>query len=151
MFVGMNNLEQGDLGESIARCWYELHGHVVFIPTGRSPDYDFVADDGERLIRVQVKTSGSVTPYGRWAVSICTRGGNQSWSGLSKRFSADRCGELFVVSVDGRRWRIPSGAVGATTKISLGGRKYAQYEVEPGPALRAPAPRLSLVSPAAAG
>ena len=99
MFVGMNNLEQGDLGESIARCWYELHGHVVFIPTGRSPDYDFVADDGERLIRVQVKTSGSVTPYGRWAVSICTRGGNQSWSGLSKRFSADRCDELFVVSV----------------------------------------------------
>ena len=97
MFVGMNNIEQGDLGESIARCWYELHGHVVFIPTGRSPDYDF------------------------------------------------------VVSVDGRRWRIPSGAVGATTKISLGGRKYAQYEVEPGPALRAPAPRLSLVSPAAAG
>jgi hypothetical protein len=32
-------------------------------------------------VRVQVKTS---TDYrlGRWEVTVCTRGGNQSWSGM---------------------------------------------------------------------
>lgn len=147
----MNRQQQGDLGEASARCWYELRGCEVFIPTGRSPDYDFIADDGERLIKVQVKTSGCVTPYGRWAVSICTRGGNQSWSGLSKLFSPTRCDELFVVAIDGRRWRIPSNAVEATTGISLGGTKFAEYEVEIGPALATSDRAVSLPSPTPAG
>ena len=47
----MNNLEQGDMGEAHARCWYELHGHVVFIPTGRSPDYDVSLNDGADVLR----------------------------------------------------------------------------------------------------
>ena len=151
MFPSMNRQLQGDLGEASARCWYELRGYVVLIPTGRSPDYDFVADDGERLIKVQVKTSGCMTPYGRYAVSICTRGGNQSWSGLSKRFSSTRCDELFVVTIDGRRWRIPATEVTATTAVSLGGARHAEFEVDPGQPLGAFLTVDSLLSPAAAG
>ena len=139
------------MGEASARCWYEFAGHVVLVPTGRSPDYDFVADDGERLIKVQVKSCGRRSPYGRWSVSICTRGGNQSWSGIAKRFSPERCDVLFVVAVDGRRWRIPSTAVEATTSVSLGGSKYAAFEVDAGPPLGVSAPSLSLLFPAAAG
>ena len=147
----MNRQQQGDLGEASARCWYELQGHVVLIPTGRSPDYDFVADDGERLIKVQVKTSGQMTPYGNFCVSICTRGGNQSWNKIVKRFSTTRCNELFVVTIDGRRWRMPAEAVEATTAISLGGQKYAEFEVDAGPALvPVPAP-VSLRSSTPAG
>ncbi len=146
----MNNLEQGDLGEASARCWYELHGHVVLIPTGRSPDYDFVADDGERLIRVQVKTSGSRS-RGRWQVAICTSGGNRSWSGIAKYFSPGRCDELFVVAVDGRRWRIPSASVEATTAVTLGGPKYAEFEVDAGPPLAVAAATVSLPSATPAG
>ena len=147
----MNNLEQGDLGEAHARCWYELHGHVVLIPTGRSPDYDFVADDGERLVRVQVKTSGSRTPYGNWCVAICTRGGNQSWNKIVKRFSSTRCDELFVVTLDGRRWRIPADAITATTAISLGGTKWGEFEVDAGAPLETPPVAVSLLSSAPAG
>jgi hypothetical protein len=36
-----------------------------------------------------------------------TRGGNQSWNGLVKCFSASRCGFLFVLVADGRRWFHP--------------------------------------------
>lgn len=151
MFVSMNRQQQGDLGEASARCWYELRGYVVLLPTGRSPDYDFVADDGARLIKVQVKTSGCLSPYGRYAVTLCTRGGNQSWSGLSKRFSPDRCDELFVVTTDGRRWRFPAAAVPGGRGINVGGQKYASFEVDPGPPLAVPAPPLSLLSPPPAG
>ena len=146
----MNRQEQGDLGEASARCWYEFAGHVVLVPTGRSPDYDFVADDGERLIKVQVKSSGQWR-HDRWHVAICTRGGNRSWSGVAKYFSATRCDELFVVTTDGRRWRIPSDEVEARTAIVLGGGKYRQFEVDAGPRLGSrPAP-FSLVSSSPAG
>lgn len=151
MFVGMNRQAQGDLGEASARCWYAFAGHDIYLPTGHSPDADFIADSGDHLIRVQVKTCGYIGPRGRWEVSICTRGGNQSWSGVTKHFSAERCDELFVVTMDGRRWRIAAAAVEATAHLNLGGRKYAEYEVDPGPplgALRAPS---SLPSRAPAG
>jgi hypothetical protein len=71
---------------------------------------------------VQVKTCTWWTRE-RWTVSVCTRGGNQSWSGVVKRLDASRCDYLFVLAGDGRRWFIPSHAVGGGTNIRLGGPK----------------------------
>ena len=62
-------------------------------------------------------------------VAICTRGGNQSWSGLVKRMDPRRCDYLFAHVGDGRRWFIPSDRVEGTTAICLGGPKYAEFEV----------------------
>jgi hypothetical protein len=64
-------------------------------------------------------------------VSLATRGGNQSWSGLIKYFRADRCDDLFALAADGRRWCIPAAAVGARCGLLLGGPKYEAYEVSP--------------------
>ena len=80
---------------------------------------------------MQVKTSGFLV-NGRCSVAICTRGGNQSWNKIVKRFAQDRCDYLFVLVSDGRRWFVPSSAVEGTTAITLGGPKYAEYEVESG-------------------
>jgi hypothetical protein len=82
-------------------------------------------------VRVQVKTT-TVFRHGRYDVTLCTRGGNHSWSGLVKYFAAERCDWLFVPAADGRRWFIPSQAIAATSGLRLGGPKYAAYEVEPG-------------------
>jgi hypothetical protein len=71
-------------------------------------------------------------PVARWEVAVCTRGGNQSWNGITKRLSADRCDYLFVLVGDGRRWFIPADAVQGTTAIAVGGPKYAEFEVESG-------------------
>jgi len=150
MFVGMNRQEQGDKGELSAMSWYVGLGCSIYVPVGHSPDADFIADDGVRLIRVQVKTCG-YREKDRWAVTICTRGGNQSWSGLVKRFTAARCDALFVVTVDGRRWCIPADAVEGTTKVFLGGRKYAEFEVEPGSPLSASQAPQTLRCPTPAG
>ncbi len=122
---------QGDLGELSAMEWLASQGYGVNFPIGHSPDYDLIADDGDALLRVQVKTT---TRYrkGRWDVMICTRGGNQSWNGTVKWFSSSRCDSLFVLVADGRRWFIPAEAVGGTSGLRLGGPKYAEFEVEPG-------------------
>ena|ERR1700693_1854280 len=127
---------QGDAGELSAMLWLATHGAAVFIPLGHSPDVDLIADFGDELVRVQVKTS-TFRRNGRWVVALATRGGNQSWSGLVKLLEASRCDRVFVHVGDGRRWYIPTSAVGGGTGIVLGGPKYSEYEVEPGDPLQA--------------
>src|SRR6202041_4095989 len=122
---------QGDLGELSAMEWLGSQGSGVYYPIGHSADCDLIVDDGEKLERVQVKTS-TQWRHRRGEVTLCTRGGNQSWNGLVRRFSASRCDWLFVLVANGRRWFVPSDTVEGGTKIVLGGPKYAEYEVEPG-------------------
>jgi hypothetical protein len=126
-----NPRRQGDLGEFSAIEWLGSHGYPVWYPVGHSPDVDLVTRIDQRLVGVQVKTS-TVMRKDRFEVTICTRGGNQSWSGLVKHFSSDRCDWLFVLVGDGRRWFIPARAVEGTTGIIVGGPKYAAFEIERG-------------------
>jgi Holliday junction resolvase-like predicted endonuclease len=122
---------QGDLGEFSAMEWLGTQGYSVWLPVGHSPDCDLIAEHGERLLRIQVKTT-TLYRRDRWLVSICTRGGNRSWNGIVKRFNATRCDWLFVLVADGRRWFIPAAAVEGATGINLGGPKYAEFEVNAG-------------------
>ena len=122
---------QGDLGELSAAEWFASKGATICFPVGHSPDWDFIAELDGRLLRVQVKSCIAFR-NGRWDVTVCTRGGNQSWNGLVKRFEAKSCDYLFAVVGDGRRWCIPSDALQGKTSIALGGPRYAEFEVEPG-------------------
>lgn len=131
----MNRRQQGDLGEASAIEWLTRHGAGVWIRLGHSPDYDLIAEIDGRLLRIQVKTSTNVqvTPnrHRRHQVHIATNGGNQSWSGVAKRFDPSRFDFLFAVVGDGRRWLIPAPKIEAETCISLGGPKYSAFEIEP--------------------
>jgi Holliday junction resolvase-like predicted endonuclease len=127
----MSPRRQGDLGELSAMEWLGSQGYAVYYPIGHSPDCDLIADDGHRLQRVQVKTTTRHRNR-RWEVMLCTRGGNQSWNGTVKLFSASRCDSLFVLVADGRRWFVPADAIAARTNLVLGGPKYAEFEVEAG-------------------
>jgi hypothetical protein len=104
--------EQGDVGELSAMCWLASRGAHVAVPVGSSPHWDLMAELDGRAIRVQVKTSRCFVK-GRWDVTLCTRGGNQSWNGLVKRLDATRYDFLFVLVADGRRWFIPASRVAA--------------------------------------
>jgi hypothetical protein len=83
----MSPRKQGDLGELSAIDWLGAQGYALYLPLGHSPDVDLIALDGERTLKVQVKTS-TVYRGERWEVTLCTRGGNRSWNGLVKYFSA---------------------------------------------------------------
>jgi hypothetical protein len=131
MFVCMNTLEQGDLGEVSAMEWLASVGAFLFLPVGHSPDWDLIADLDGRLLRVQAKTS-TFFRKGRWEVRVSTSGGNQSWNRIVKRMDASRCDYLFVLVGDGRRWFIPSDRLGGGNVILLGGPKYAEFEIKRG-------------------
>ena len=132
MFVhmpkGFHPRKQGDMGEMQAMAWLASIGAQVWIPIGHSPDVDVIAELEGRLHRVQVKSS-SCQKGERFAVGLCTNGGNQSWTGAVSFFDHARCDFLFVWLIDGRRWFIPSTAVDGKRGINLGGPKYAEYEI----------------------
>lgn len=123
-----NPRRQGGLGEAAAIHWLTEVGAGVSVPLFHSPDYDLVAEMGGRLHRVQVKTGTQARGSG-YNVHLATRGGNQSWSGLVKRFDQSRCDFLFALVGDSRRWFIPASEIEGTTSIVLGGRRYEEYEV----------------------
>ena len=79
-------------------------------------------------MRVQVKTTTQFR-NDRWCVTVCTRGGNRSWSGQVKTLDPDRYDYLFVLVADGRMWFIPSSQVGGGCGLLLGGPKYEAFEV----------------------
>ncbi len=116
--------------------WLASKGALIWIPLGHSPDVDLMAEFAGQLIRVQVKTCTYrvATPGGqkRWAVSIQTNGGNQSWNGISKAFDPSNVDYLFVLVGDGRRWFIPAEIIEGSRRLNLGGTKYSEFEVERG-------------------
>lgn len=132
----INRRQQGDLGEVSAIEWLTRAGALVMIPFGHSPDFDLVAYVNGRMLRVQVKTSTQqlTTPEGRSrsVVALVTSGGNQSWNGSRKKADPSRFDYLFALTGDGRRWFIPSTMLDAETAVTLGGPKYAEFEIEPG-------------------
>src|SRR3954447_6102742 len=123
---------QGDFGELSAAMWLTAQGARVSKPIGHCPDYDLVADFGDRLVRVEVKTC-TRRAGDRWQTQLCTHGGNQSWTGTVKLFDAARCDFVFVHVGDGRRWFRPTEAVAAGGAVNFGGEKYAEFEVDRGP------------------
>jgi hypothetical protein len=46
----------GDLSEAMVIAVLVRHGYLISIPFGENHRYDLIADDGERLLRIQVKT-----------------------------------------------------------------------------------------------
>ena len=128
-----------------AMCWLATQGATVFIPGGHSPDVDLIANFGDEVVRVQVKTASHYR-NARWEVTLCTRGGNQSWNGIVKRLDPRRCDTLFAHVGDGRRWYIPTRALDGASGILLGGPKYATYEIDRGAPLPAREPDLRSAS-----
>lgn len=116
--------------------WLASKGALVWIPMGHSPDADVMAELDGRLLRIQVKTTTMFRSRSgaepRWIVSIATNGGNQSWTGTTKKFSAASVDYLFVLVGDGRRWFMPATAVEAGRAIAVGGAKYSEFEIENG-------------------
>jgi hypothetical protein len=130
MKSGFHPRRQVDLGEAAAIEWLTRVGGCVSFPLFHSPDYDLIADLAGTLLRVQVKTS--VCTHGRtghFAVQLATSGGNQSWTGVIKKFDATRADYLFVLVADGRRWFIPAGEVEARHSITVGGAKYSEFQI----------------------
>ncbi|HET6731126.1 group I intron-associated PD-(D/E)XK endonuclease [Mycobacterium sp.] len=88
----MSRKRQGAIGVARAIAYYTGLGYTVFVPVADCARYDLIVDTGERLLRVEVKTSSQV----KGEFTLRTMGGNQSWSGIIKKLSEADCDKVFL-------------------------------------------------------
>ena len=124
----INTKKQGDIGLGIAISYFASQGLTVCIPLTDSQDYDLIVDRGDRLVRVQVKTVFRKSIYGRYVVTLRTRGGNRSGAGKTKFFDQQKCDELFVYADTGEIYLIPVNCIACRSTITLG-EKWKQFRV----------------------
>jgi hypothetical protein len=120
-----NPREQGLIGVTDAIAYFGRIGWSVSMPLIDSQPYDLVVDDGDRLHRVQVKTTTFRNARGTFVVQICTNGGNQSFH-TAKLFDPTACELLYVLTDDRQRYVIPTSVITARRSLTLG-RKVEAY------------------------
>lgn len=116
-----NPREQGLLGLTDAIAWFGANGYLVNLPLIDAQPYDLVVDDGQRLQRVQVKTTTQRAANDTFQVQLCTRGGNQSFH-TTKYFDPAVVELLYVLTDAEDRYLLPTTIIRARTALALNDR-----------------------------
>lgn len=121
-----NPSKQGDIGEAKAIYEYTRLGFTVCRTLFDSAKYDLVVDDGENLLKVQVKTTKYKTKSKNYCVDLRSSGGNKSRF-INKNRSDDDYDLLFALAENGDCWSIPVDKISYST-VNLG-TKYIQFKL----------------------
>lgn len=90
-----NSKQRGAIGVGRAVAYYSAQGYAEFVPVADVSRYDLLVDTGDRILRVEVKTTAARSGE----VDLRTRGGNQSWHGSSVYLSSRHCDVVFAVNL----------------------------------------------------
>jgi hypothetical protein len=121
----VNPREQGLIGLTDAMHWFASHGYAIALPLIDAQPYDLIVESGTGLERVQVKTTTYRSPRGIFTVSLCTTGGNQSFT-TTRLFDPTTSELLYVLTDAGDRYVIPTRTIAARRTLNLG-REVERY------------------------
>lgn len=113
------------LGRAIA--YYTSHCISVMLPLNDSQKYDLVVDKDGRLERVSIKTTQGRAKSGNFQVQLknTTLGSDHN---TIRRFDNTSCDIVFIVTVNGTMYEIPSKDITATCSFVLN-EDYNKYIV----------------------
>ena len=113
-----NSNKQGDVGMCYAMAYFAKMGYTISIPITDSQDYDLIVDDGEKLSKVQVKTTKQIAPSNYYIVSLRTCGGNRSGQTI-KLFNENNSDYLFVLTDGHEAFLIPKNELQVNSALTL--------------------------------
>jgi hypothetical protein len=124
-----NTRIQGNAGLGIAIAYFSRIGLQVAIPLTDTQPWDLIIENGDRLERVQVKTTTQhTTKQGSYVVGLKTVGCNTKRT-VTRDFHPSDYDWLFVVCGDACVYLIPTDAIAVRTALYLG-RKYEAFRLE---------------------
>ena len=112
------NKQKGNAGLAAAIGYYGLQGYTISIPLNDTQDYDLIIDNGEKLLKVQVKATGQRSEYGYSIVSICSTGGTKGK--VYKTLIDTNIDILFIFTELQEIYEIPFEDITATKSLNLG-------------------------------
>lgn len=113
--VFTTNKEKGNSGLVAAIAYYGFKGYTISLPLNDTQDYDLIVDNGEKLLKVQVKATGQRSEYGYTIVNVASSGGTSGK--VYKTVKDTDVDILFVVTEKQELYEIPIEEV--TTRKSL--------------------------------
>ena len=125
-----NTKKQGDVGLGMCLSHFCSLGYTVSIPLTDSQDYDLIAEFPEvGLQKIQVKTTNSKSPGGKYVVGLRITGGNSKSNFVHKLNTNIFYDQLFVLTSDGDKYLIPKDSImHIKNSINLG-EEYLQYKI----------------------
>ena len=118
------NKEKGRAGMALAKAYFGANGYTVSIPLNDTQDYDLIVDKDDKLLKVQVKFTGTKENE-RYRVKLMTNGRNKNY-GTVKDSSVDI---LFVVTSNKDTYLIPKEVITQVSNVRLT-NIYDKYKVE---------------------
>lgn len=118
------NKEKGRAGMALAIAYFGANGYTVSIPLNDTQDYDLIVDKDDKLLKVQVKFTGTKENE-KYRVKLMTNGRNKNY-GTVKDSSVDI---LFVVTSNKDTYLIPKEVITQVSNVRLTDM-YDKYKVE---------------------
>lgn len=118
---------QGNVGLGRAIAYYTAKCVPIMLPLNDTQKYDLVIDRDDKLYRVSVKTTQYKKESGNYEVLLKNCGGS---SGIPKTrlFDNTSCDILFILTVEGVMYEIPSNMVDVKNTLTLS-NKWDKYIV----------------------
>ena len=118
---------QGNFGLGRAIAYYTSQCIPVMIPLNDAQKYDLVVDKNGELCRVSVKTTQSKNKAGNFQVQLknTTLGADHN---TIRKFDNTSCEIVFVATIDGDLYEIPSKCIKATCSFSIN-EDYDIYKI----------------------
>ena len=109
---------QGNVGLGMAIAYYTSICVPVMIPLNDTQKYDLVVELDGKLKKVQIKTTRGKSKSGKYAVQLKHSGGSDNKKAIVN-FDNTESDILFVVTIDGDLYQIPSEQITAKTQLIL--------------------------------
>ena len=118
------NKEKGNSSLGIAIAYYSCNGYTVSIPLNDTQDYDLVVDKDNLLKKVQVKSTGCKTKYGKYQVALKSCGGTRGKT--YKTVIETHIDELFILTENLDIYIIPIEEIKNKSTLNICS-KYEKY------------------------
>lgn len=110
---------QGNVGLGRAIAYYTANCVPVLLPLNDTQKYDLVIDKDKQLQRVSVKTTQCKNKNGTFYEVQLKNSGGSSGKSVIRKFDNTSCDILFIVTIDGTIYEIPSNVIAVTTALTL--------------------------------
>lgn len=110
---------QGNLGLGRAIAYYTSNCIPVLLPLNDTQKYDLVVDKEGRLLRVSVKTTQHLNKTGLYYIARLSNSGGSSGKSVVRKFDNTSCDVVFIVTVEGTMYEIPSNIIDVNIELTL--------------------------------
>lgn len=120
------NKEKGNSALGIAIAYFSTNGYIVSIPLNDTQDYDLIVDKNNKVEKIQVKSTGCITKYGKYQVALKSCGGTKGK--MYKTVIETNIDKVFIVDKEKNMYLIPKDLIGNKSTINLC-EKYSKFKV----------------------